>query len=189
MSGVELRAFLAGRRAGASESLAWFGGRLRLRLESYLSSELPPLYCVVSARAVVLRDDRVLVVRDPDTTHVTPGGRRQPGESLEQTLRREVIEETGWGLGAIALLGFAHFHHLTPRPRDYRYPYPDFVHAVYAAQAGDFDAAARQSDGYELEARFRPVPEARALFVRPAPTASTGQALYLDAALAALGPR
>ena len=53
-----------------------------------------------AARALVLdRDDRVLLVqyRDPNgqVWWATPGGGAEPGESPEETVRRELIEEAG----------------------------------------------------------------------------------------------
>ena len=33
-----------------------------------------------------------------------------------------------------------HFHHLTPKPDSYRYPYPDFLWLVYAAEALEHDS-------------------------------------------------
>ena len=174
--GADLVAFLAGRTAAASESVTW-GERMRLRATAYLSGEAPPLPYVTSVRAVVVRDGSVLVQRDRDSRHVLPGGRRKEGESPEATLRREVAEETGWSLGRVALLGFTHFRHLDPKPRDYAYPYPDFFWLVYAAEALRFTPEAKLDDGYELGSEFLPIEVARAL------TLTTCQRVYLDAAL------
>jgi 8-oxo-dGTP pyrophosphatase MutT (NUDIX family) len=44
---------------------------------------------------------------------------------LEQTVRREVLEETGWAIDPPKLLGVKHFRHLTPKPAGYSCPYPD----------------------------------------------------------------
>jgi 8-oxo-dGTP pyrophosphatase MutT (NUDIX family) len=49
-----------------------------------------------------------------------------------QTLHREVLEETGWTIRDARLIGLAHFQHLAPKPNHKRYPYPDFLHLVYA---------------------------------------------------------
>ena len=55
----------------------------------------------------------------------------------------------------MTVVGLAHFQHLTPKPEGYRYPFPDFLHLVYAATADRYDVARREVDGYELEAGFQ----------------------------------
>jgi ADP-ribose pyrophosphatase YjhB (NUDIX family) len=138
----------------AEEVVVWPPSTLRVR--TFLTPTLPPLDLVTSVRAVVRQGDQVLVVRDPVTVHILPGGRREANESLLHTLAREVQEETGWMIEDERLLGLLHFRHLTPRPDGYRYHYPDFLHLVYAATAGRYDARLREVDGYELEAGFQP---------------------------------
>ena len=105
------------------------------------------------------------------------GGRREPGETLEETLRREVLEETGWTLRAPTPLGFLHFRHLSPRPPGHPYPHPDFVQVVYRARAGSYDPEARMADDHELGSDFRPLAAVRALALTP------HEQLYLAAAL------
>ena len=139
----------------ADEQIMW--PPLQLRVRAYLASELPPLDLVTSVRAIVRRDSQLMLVRDPISTHILPGGRREPGETLEQTLAREVLEETGWTIRDARLLGVLHFYHLTPRPAEYRYPYPNFLHIVYTATAVEYDESQREVDGYELSADFRPL--------------------------------
>ena len=132
---------------------------LRLRARTYLSTALPPLDLISSVRALVRRGDQMMVVRDPTGVHILPGGRREAGETLMQTLQREVLEETGWTIRDPRLLGFVHFHHLTPRPADYRFPYPDFLHVIYTATASQYDASQRETNGYELWAKLLPIAE------------------------------
>lgn len=73
---------------------AW--GESRLLVGEHIVPELPPDELVTPVRAVVLVGAQVLVVHDPHALHILPGGRREPGETLLATLRREVLEETGW---------------------------------------------------------------------------------------------
>src|ERR1044071_5320209 len=130
---MDISQILAPLRLQADEQAEWPPSRLRVR--TYQTTRLPPLDLVSSVRALVRQGDQILVVRDPVSVHILPGGRREPGETLMQTLEREVLEETGWTIQSPRLIGLAHFQHLTPRPEDYRYPYPDFLHLVYAAIA------------------------------------------------------
>lgn len=109
--------------------------------------------------------------------YIIPGGRREPRESLKMALRRELLEETGWLIGDTAVLGFIHFHHLTPKPDGYPYPYPDFVQVVYTAIAHSYDAAAITPDPYVASSRFCPIEEVLTLNL------SGGQKALLQAAM------
>jgi 8-oxo-dGTP pyrophosphatase MutT (NUDIX family) len=97
------------------------------------------------------------VERALDGEQILPGGRREQGETLEQTLRREVIEETGWAIDAPRLLGCLHFHHLSSKPPGYAYPYPDFVQPVFIANAVRYVSERRVHDEYVAESGFQPL--------------------------------
>jgi ADP-ribose pyrophosphatase YjhB (NUDIX family) len=170
-----LAEFLSTHIVRAEEAARW--DAFRLHVTTYLSRDLPPADLITSARAVVLRADGVLVVRDPVGAHILPGGRRKAGETLEQAVRREVLEETGWTIDPPRLLGVKHFRHRSPKPAGYPYPYPDFVQVVYAAQAHRFDPNGREIGGYELGAEFQPTAEVQRLPLPPS------ERVFLAAAL------
>jgi len=57
-----------------------------------------PSTTTVGAAGLVIRDDRLLMVRQERATGVrweVPGGGQEPGESLEETVVRELAEEAG----------------------------------------------------------------------------------------------
>ena len=136
-------------------------GAMHLRRRFHLCDEPPPRDLTSSARAIVFKDGDVLVVRGTaGDTHIWPGGRREGGESLEETMRREVLEETGWALADARPFGIIHFTHLTERPVDYPYPYPDFRQAVFIAEAAEFRRGAIVRDGWEAGSELVPVPSA-----------------------------
>ena len=148
-----------------------------LRVTGYLSNEVPPLEYVTSARAFVFRDDGVLVMRNLDEVHVLPGGQRERDETLLQTAKREVLEETGWEIAIGEMVGFIHLRHLGRKPPDFPYLYPDFVQVVYESEAVCHEPGSMVPDGYEIEGKFYAVPEARGLDLVLAGT------LFLDAAV------
>ena len=87
---AELATFLAERQPFLVGGASWLGGEIRLAVSAYLSPDLPPRQFVSSARAIVLRGDKVLVQRSIEDEHVLPGGRLEAGESLEECVRREI---------------------------------------------------------------------------------------------------
>jgi ADP-ribose pyrophosphatase YjhB (NUDIX family) len=171
----DLASFLAGRQWSAEDHTIW--GQYSLRERGYLCQKLPPLPYITSVRTILLHGNDVLVVRDPGSVHILPGGRREPGETLEQTLHREVLEETGWTIAQTWLLGFKHFHHLSSVPPDHPYPHPDFLQVVFAAHAGEYRPEAKEVDGHELEAIFRPVADVKTLNL------PSGEFVFLQAAI------
>jgi 8-oxo-dGTP pyrophosphatase MutT (NUDIX family) len=172
----ELTRFLATGTWLSEESVAM--GTLPLRITLYLGNEPPPLKYVSSVRAIVFRNCSVLVVRQASGhMYIIPGGRVEKGESLPETLRREILEETGWTLFGIKLLGFMHLHHLGAKPQNYEYPYPDFLWPIYLAEAKDFVAEAKVPDKWVFESDFRPIEEVRKLPLEK------GELLLLEAAL------
>ena len=175
--GDDPRSFIAQARCVTEEHASWPGG-IELSVRGYLSPVPPPHALVTSSRAVVIRDTEVLVFFDGAAPHVLPGGRLEPGESPEDAVRRELLEETGWSVGPLTLLGWVHLRHLTPRPAGDTYPYPEFLHAVFMAEAGDYDPASLVPDEWVQHSGFVPLIEAVALPLRPVERA------FLEAALA-----
>jgi len=173
---TDLASFLAQQLPLAEETVTWYRNYMQFRVISYLSGELPPPDYITSVRGVIFQEDQVLVVRDPESVHILPGGRREKGETLLQTLEREVLEETGWTLHTPSLLGFKHFHHLGPEPANYAYLYPDFLQVIYIAQTDTYIPGARRTDDYELDAFLYPIADVPQLGL------SAGEISYLAAA-------
>jgi 8-oxo-dGTP pyrophosphatase MutT (NUDIX family) len=178
-----LATFLRGQTAVAPThpTWQWQNNPLPLQQQTYICPTLPPDELISSARAVLLRGDEVMVIRDhKGEPYIIPGGRREPGETVLETLQREVREETGWSVRETAVLGCIHFQHLNPKPSGYPYPYPHFFWAIFAAQAVSFDATAMEEDFYVTSASFKPILELSTWQM------SDGQHELLQAALANL---
>lgn len=65
-------------------------------------------YVNVRVGAILEKNGKLLMVRNADLSYYySVGGRIQFGESAEEAIRREVLEETGWDL-EVEQLGFVH---------------------------------------------------------------------------------
>jgi ADP-ribose pyrophosphatase YjhB (NUDIX family) len=106
-----------------------------------------PATPLVGIGVVVLRGDAVLLIRRGRPPGLgqwsLPGGGQELGETAEAAARRELREETGLTVGAMALAGYAdHIHHDAQGRVQFHYTVLDFA-ARYcggAARRGD-DAA------------------------------------------------
>ncbi|MDQ3097828.1 MAG: NUDIX hydrolase, partial [Chloroflexota bacterium] len=111
------------------------------------------------------------------TTHVIPGGRREPGESLEDTLTREIREEVGCDIApGPRPLGFIQLHNRLARRDGSPYPHPDSLWVVYAATALPGDEPSGE-DELVRDPRFVEVRSLRALNVSPVELAFVEAAL------------
>jgi ADP-ribose pyrophosphatase YjhB (NUDIX family) len=117
-----------------------------LRARLCLATELPPIGVRSSVLGIVTRAGNQVLFIHPeqpsgDIAHLIIGGRPEPGETPEQTLIREIGEESGWRVTALGVIGFRHLRHLGPLTREMAdRPYPDFLQPIYAATAEDYDA-------------------------------------------------
>ncbi|MBL7492730.1 NUDIX domain-containing protein [Frankia sp. AgB1.9] len=68
----------------------------------------PPTRTEISARLLVLTDDRALLVRRRGQAwYFLPGGPVEPGETVEAALRRRADEEAGLDIAEVELVGCA----------------------------------------------------------------------------------
>jgi ADP-ribose pyrophosphatase YjhB (NUDIX family) len=133
---------------------------LPLRITAYEGESDLPDDLVLSVRCFVLVGDSLVICTNADgSSHPWPGGRREPGESIAETARREVHEETGWRLelDSLKALGWLHFERLVDEA-DPKYPHPDFLQLVYVGTATARDETQGEAwsdiDGYELSSRL-----------------------------------
>ena len=162
----------------ATEQWYWPTLGQRFDVNSYLTTMEPPLELVVSVRAIARRGGEVFLFESEGQSHAIPGGRREPGESPEAALVREIREETGCAIvGTARPLGILHLHNLSPQRTDprYKYPYPDTLQWVFVAEVSG--EATPSDDPFVDNGRFVPVEEARRLLTSP------GERLFVDAAL------
>ncbi len=136
MTALELQAYLDRHAQFSGWTGEWLGVPLEFRL--CLTSEVPPVKFVGSVRAVVLRQEEVLLVHG-EVPMLNVGGRPEAGETLEQALLREVGEESGWLVSLIGIIGFVHSRHLDNQRPDWGRPAPDWVDPMFAVEASGYD--------------------------------------------------
>lgn len=128
----------------------------------YLTDRPPPTDLVTSTRCVVTDGERVLVCETPNGCHVVPGGRREVGETWEETARREVQEETGYTVAEMEQVAVLLIHMNNERHPDpeQMYPYPDAFWVIYRAEPLTWPADGwADTQGWELSSAMHPVGE------------------------------
>ena len=71
----------------------------------------------VSIKGVLIRGDRVLLVHNERDEWELPGGRIEPGETPEQTVAREITEESGLPVDVAEILD-AWMYHIAVADKD-----------------------------------------------------------------------
>jgi 8-oxo-dGTP pyrophosphatase MutT (NUDIX family) len=117
----------------------------RFRVRLCRATVCPPSEVRSSILAIVVRNENEVLFVHPHKpsggiAHLLIGGRPELGETPEQTLIREVAEESGWLVRPHRIVGFRHLHHLGPRHAMLAdRPYPDMLQPIYAATAERYD--------------------------------------------------
>jgi len=136
---------------GSPQSLAdgyvkWLRGKVGSQL----------IYLVYASAVIFDAQGRILAQTRYDFDWLSiPGGAMEPGETLLQTARREVLEETGITAGIRGLAGL-----LTHPRHNLRYPTGDQVQQWTAIFWGEAAGGALQADGGETLTAFFIEPEA-----------------------------
>ncbi len=175
---ADLREYLVNLELMLEETAVWGNGRLPLKVDYYLTNMLPPDPYITSIRAILFQNNTVMTIHGPNGEHhIVPGGRRDAGETIFDTLQRELLEETGWRYQNSSLMALVHFHHLSPKPDDYPYPHPDFLQLVFIAEADTYHPELMEEDEWVEESDFYPIDKARELLN------SKSQCFLLDEAI------
>ena len=100
------------------------------------SEKLPTKELIMSVVSLCFSDNKLLMIKHDERGWDIPGGHIEPGESLEEALRREVLEEAGATLSECKC--FAHFKTQLngPKPPNFKYPYPDSYIICYLSKLG-----------------------------------------------------
>ncbi len=141
------------------EAHTWLAGEIELTISAYITCDEPPPQLVSSVRALVFREESILLMQNVDGSHIHPGGRVEAGESHLDALRRELMEEAGVKLTSVRRLGFMHLRHETPKPPGYPYLYPDFFWPIFVAEYDGDSEEIQVADDYELSSEFVPMDE------------------------------
>jgi len=128
----------------------------RPRYESYANADLefrvgtPPDELVARVHVIALDErSQVVVCRSVEGWRFLPGGTREPGESLSQLVRRELLEEAGCTLLGEPDPVFAYTFARSRRPVPYRphLPHPESAWAYAVARVEQTGNPANPPDG------------------------------------------
>ena len=137
------------------------------------SDWLPPRHLTTAALGFVFEGESLLLASIAGRAWDLPGGHLDDGESPEEAMRREVLEEAGAVVGHARLFAHQHIHSDDPVPEGFRYPHPDAYMVFYVGDIErlepfvptDESAERRfwrpeEAEGAEWVRRHRPVYDA-----------------------------
>jgi 8-oxo-dGTP diphosphatase len=97
----------------------------------YITNELPPLEVCRTVFGFAFNGDRVLLIRLKNRDWDIPGGKIDPGETLQQAVIREVLEEAFTQVEIIDLIGIQELELFGAPPEKLGWKYPLSVQVYF----------------------------------------------------------
>jgi 8-oxo-dGTP diphosphatase len=85
---------------------------------------LPPANLITSVHVLAFDGEKLLMVEHETRGWDLPGGHVEAGETLMQSLARELLEEAGAEVGEARVIGHWRCEVMAEKPENYNYPYP-----------------------------------------------------------------
>lgn len=138
-----------------AQPFRWKWGPIDAEFE--LLGEMPEDGLIANVRIVPFVGERVVVLKMADGNWDHPGGTREPGEPVQETARRELIEEAGADLVSFQPFGVIRCHSLRTEPYRPHMPHPDFFHLVVTADVELFSEPTNPEGELEKTTEVRTV--------------------------------
>lgn len=129
-----------------------------------------------TAKGILLCGGKVLLNRCRDSYngdedyYALPGGGQEKYESIEETLKREMLEETGYRVGGIR---FAGLYEEICDDLEYRRDYPQYSHKMYhfflCKPEGEQAACPQEMDGDQICSEWIAIKALPSLRILPGP--------------------
>lgn len=120
-------------------------------LDTQFSLDLPPEDLVSNVHVLARTDGGLVLCRNDLGWRFLPGGTREPDETVEETARRELLEEAGARLdGPLRWIGASRADHHSPEPYRPHLPFPVSYWLCAVAEVSLVAAPSNPPDGEQV---------------------------------------